>query len=168
MKSVKRRAAAISSDRYDLHNPFIEWIVAHTKLGAAMFRGSEVIMGPLASKRFCIGIDDNGVTVLGAAQEAADAISSVNWNTAAFARQVQGRDWVVLASPNFGTRAEPFPLRLWLPTETGKLDGWKDLPEKGGSDTLLIHRAAMIPRKPIVLEETPLLQLALLRKGVWS
>lgn len=166
-------------EQFDLDHLFIDWYCAYHKLGAARCvtrfepdgaMSGDIFMGPLASRRFSIGLDDDRVPVLGVAEDDVGSIMALGWSGAAFLRRVQKRDWIALkcndARIEGASSGTPVSLRLWLPCLDGLLDGWLD-PDSRPS-TLRIVSAAIRKGKPIPQTGSPLALLPLGFKGDWQ
>jgi hypothetical protein len=134
----RRRASLAQPDHYAVEHPFLQWYSSYWKLSGARYVersttpgagfSGDIFMGEMAARRFSIGADDDLVPALGIVSEDVEAVMSLQWTSAAFLRRVQRRDWVALSCPdarmeNGGAMAEA-PIRLWLPTTLGLLDGW--------------------------------------------
>jgi hypothetical protein len=170
----RRRSSRLSPDQFDVDSPFLQWYASYWKRNAAHCIskdiGGDLIMGPLASRRFSIGLDDGNMPLLGIADDEAHAVMSIPWSQAAFLRGVQDRDWVVLFCSDSritgsGT-PEPVSLRLWLPTMSGLLDGW--LASEPKPTMLKVIEASIAKGKPTEKGGASLALLPLAFKGVWT
>jgi hypothetical protein len=166
-RSTSRREQVLSPDQFALDSPFVRWYSSYHKRGAAKARGRDLFMGELAARRFSIGLDDDRVPVLGIAEDEVEDVMSMDWSTAAFLRRVNGRDWIALSCRDArieGARAEDaVPLRLWLPTTHGLLDGWVGLVPSPAS--LRVIEVYIRNGKPVPKGTAPLAVLPLSLKG---
>ncbi len=108
---------------FDIDLPFIRWYAAYHSRGAAKFEGNNLIMGPLASKRFSIGADEEGNPVFGIPDEEKSMFLEIPWTGAAFIRKHKGHDWIVFATTTLHDKS--FSMKLWFPTMPGVLAGWE-------------------------------------------
>lgn len=175
----KRRTIQLPPDQFDLEHPFIEWFAAYHKRGAASCvavtdaagrSGGDIFMGPIASRRFSIGLADDKVPVLGVAEDDVGAVMSLSWSGAAFVRRVRRRDWVALSCADAriegASAGVPIAMRMWLPCVDGLLDGWLEIDKR--PSTLRVVSAAIRRGKPIPKEGTPLALLPLSFAGDWK
>ena len=170
MKELGRR---LSWDRMDpdgmsFDNPFFSWYAAHHSRGQARAvtrkdaPGLDIVMGPYASSRFSVGIDDDATPILGVCSHEAEALGRCRWVDAAFLKAVRGGDWIVLRTSDIRTDEplyeEPVPVRLWLPAMPGRLDVWQDADSRPDKLRLMTTRiekgAALLDGKTVC--ETPL------------
>lgn len=116
----------INWDEYDTENPFIKWYASLFKRNAAkMDDKGNIMLEPMASKRFAIGIDEDGITPLfGIPDEEREAVLSIPWSNAAFVRNHKERDWIILASNKFNDK--DMKIKLWFPAIEGLLAGWEN------------------------------------------
>jgi hypothetical protein len=165
----KRRAAEITADQYAVDHPFVRWYAAYHSRDAATSDGRDLRMGPLASKWFSVGIDDDRVPVLGIAEHDVEPIMSMRWTASFFLRKILGADWIVLSADDARTESprgdDPVPLRLWLPVLPGLLDGWLEVPPPS---SLRIIETAIRRGKPQPKGGSPLALLSLGLKGKWE
>lgn len=171
-KLRKRRDISAIADRYDTDHPFVRWFAAYSARDAATSEGADVMMGPLASNWFWIGVDDTDAArspVLGVSEHDAEAIASMKWTAAFLVRRTKKSDWVVLVCRDARIDAPgsdtPVPLRLWLPASPGILDGWLDQPAQPG--TLRMVEVAVRRNRPEP-KGKPLGELPLKFWGTWT
>lgn len=169
-RTRKRHGPALPPDQFALDHPFARWYASYHKRGAARCEGRDLYMGELAARRFSIGLDDDKVPVLGIAEDDVEAVTALSWAGAAFIRRVRGRDWIALSCKDArieGARADAaVPLRMWLPTTDGLLDGWRGLAKPPG--TLRVVEAYIRLGKPEPKGAAPLYLLPLSFKGAWE
>lgn len=166
---MAKRSTAARMSGIDIDNDFLRWFVSFQKLQGAHFQKGEFLMTPLASRRFAIGIDDDGRTILGALPGEVEMLDFIGpgWKSASMVRNVRGNDWLVLSASSFGESASEMPFRLWLPVQRGLLDGWQG--EEGG--VLHIRPMLIVDGQPVLeaassLERVKPLNLTL--AGDWT
>jgi hypothetical protein len=169
MKKIgRRKVPSVTPEQYAVEHPFVRWYATYQTRGAAKANGQDLMMGPLASKWFSIGVDDDLLPVLGVAEHDVEAIMSMKWTAAFLVRKTKQSDWVVLACQDSRIEAPrsdtAVPIRLWLPASPGLLDGWMDVAQP---DQLKVMEAAIRKGRPEPVG-SPLLTLPLKFKGPWT
>ena len=118
----------------DLH-PFFRWFAGMLHSRAARANGRDVVLTDVGGKRFAVGVDGDGMPVLGVQKGDLDLLMSLKWRRATFLKGWRFRDWIGLhcpnAAPDTGEEAqEAQPVRVWIPVNKGLLGAWKGTPRK--------------------------------------
>ncbi len=179
-RTRKKATELVPADRFAVDDPFVRWYASYWRQGAARCAerlakdgtvSGDVFMGELASRRFAVGVDGDKVPLLGVAEEDVDAVMSVRWASAAFLRRVQGRDWIALSCRDARISASasqsPIPLRMFLPSSIGLLDGWVGL-SGDQPPTLRVVETQVARGAPRLKGGAPLAILPLSFKGAWE
>ncbi len=179
-RSRKQRATGIHPDLYDTDHPFLRWYSSYWRLRDASYvarketssgmPSGDIFMGEIASRRFSLGADDDNIPALGIAEDDVPSVMALRWTSAAFLRSVNRRDWVALsctdARLSSAADAGAVPIRLWLPTSIGLLDGWLGVATPPTS--LRIVSVGIVRGKPVPSAGSPLAELPLTFKGDWT
>jgi len=98
-------------------------------MDAASANGSDIILGPLAGRRFAVGVHQK-LPLLCWTDVDAPHLASVPWTSAAIAFNLKGGDWVALSAQDIRVQnsvaMEPIKLRMFIPVTSGRLDAWKE------------------------------------------
>ncbi len=172
------RTERLKRDEFRIDAPFLRWYSAYHTRGQAECKTTsgpggptaDFMMGELASRRFSLGVDDDGVIVLGVAEEDSEAVMSIPWVGAAMLRRLASRDWIALSARDGRVEgakmSSPMQVRLWLPTTSGLLDTWMD--EELRPVSLRVIEASIVRGRPLPKGEPPLAILPLTFKGRWT
>ena len=172
------RTEKLKREDFRLESPFLRWYTAYQTRGQGECRTTtgatgptaDFMMGELASRRFSLGVDEDGVIVLGVASEDSEAVMSIPWVGAAMLRRLASRDWIALSARDGRVEgakmSSPMQMRLWLPTTSGLLDTWMDTSLRPVS--MRIIEASIVRGRPIPKGEPPLAILPLTFKGRWD
>lgn len=102
----------------DSDHPYLDWYALMYRNGSRFHEERNVvserdfILSPVASARFGLNMDPDGELSLGILQDDLAAILSLQWRSAAFARGLRGKNYVILSCPDV-------------------TDGWPDGPPGG-------------------------------------
>ncbi|MGH0003722.1 hypothetical protein ACQU0X_26905 [Pseudovibrio ascidiaceicola] len=121
----------MGKDYSETVSKLMRWAITLRINGLATFNAATIVLSPRASTGFGIGYEQQQL-LFGALGEAGESITSVTWYSAAMILNFHNTDWIVLYSQNIRKIKDidqddtPIPMRLWIPTATGRLNVYKD------------------------------------------
>lgn len=144
-----------SAEEISQSHPLLEWYGRMAARGVSV-HGHDIVLDPSLSARFAVGVEDDGMLMLGVMVEDAPHLLSVKWDKANMVRQFKGHDWIVLN----GSVGSDAPLRFFIPMAdvvSTRFEGYD-------ASKLRIRRMRMLKGKPVAAKE-PQAELDLVMKG---
>lgn len=161
-------------DSMSFDNPFLRWFAAHHSRGAATAirrkdaEGVDITMGPAASRRISVGMDDDFSVLLGMEHHEQEIFSTLRWVDGALLRRTRGGDWIVLRTPDIRTdepmSPDPIPARLWLPVQPNLITMFRDVEPP----VMKLVRTDIREGKALLTPDPPWLEIPILKKGRWE
>jgi hypothetical protein len=127
-------------------HPFLMWLVRmHDRKSRFNVEGTpatgitvskrDFILNPLCSSRFGVMVEEDGALALAAQPSDLEALMEVTWASAAFARGLKGKDYLILNCKDLGAGQGdlPVPLRIFFEVSSilsdvlGKVDPFPSL-----------------------------------------